>query len=90
MRHGPLFRQFNQPFRPFPRLWEAFAPEPEIVAKLDRDLFSFDQLNHFGMTHATRGVDAARKEILDTKPGWTDKWTPAPPRVDISDFPDRA
>lgn len=79
----------REPFRPFPKLWAAFADEPAIVDRLDWIGFTFAQLDNFGRTHATRGIDAARVAIANATPGFTDKWTPPPPKVDISDLPDR-
>jgi hypothetical protein len=51
------------PFRPFPRLWEAFAGEPEVIDALDH-AETFDRLSDISRTFATRGKEAARKLIL--------------------------
>jgi hypothetical protein len=45
--------------RPFPKLWEAFADDCEMFAKLERCL-PFDTLSRASLLLATRGTTAAR------------------------------
>lgn len=52
-----------QPFRPFPRLWEAFAGESDVIRALDA-AESFDFLSGASKRFATKGKDAARMMIL--------------------------
>lgn len=58
----PASAPVRKPFRPFPKLWEAFADEPEIIAQLDKAR-SFDFLFDASRIFAMRGKDAARKLI---------------------------
>lgn len=51
------------PFRPFPRLWEAFADEPAVIQALDNP-GSFGFLDDASRLLATRGKDKARAFIL--------------------------
>lgn len=62
-RRRPSTPPVLTPFRPFPKLWEAFADEPEIIAILDKAP-SFASLDDAGRALATRGKDAARQMIL--------------------------
>ncbi len=66
MKNHPLFNQFREPFRPFPRLWAAFQDEPEIIALLDKAP-SFGFLDDAGRALAVQGKDAARKFIRPEK-----------------------
>lgn len=61
-RRRPISSPALKPFRPFPRLWEAFAGEPEILDKLDHP-GSFDFLDNASRIFATRGLAAARAFI---------------------------
>lgn len=63
MRQGSFFPPIRTPFRPFPALWEAFADDPAILAKLDNP-GSFAFLDDAARTLARRGKDAARVFIL--------------------------
>lgn len=51
------------PFRPFPKLWEAFVDEPDLLDP-QKNLLTFAQLFDASRALATRGKDAART-ILD-------------------------
>jgi hypothetical protein len=86
----PPTKRPEGPFRPYPKLWEAFADEPEMIIILDNrhpdHLQSFESLTQYSKTLAVRGKEAAREEIL--RPRKMTGWIPPPPKVDISDFPD--
>jgi hypothetical protein len=56
---------YRVPFRPFPKLWGAFADEPAVIKLLDHP-GSFDFLNVASRTLATQGKEAARTFILST------------------------
>lgn len=67
-------------FRPFPRLWEAFADEPKIIAILDNaPLFAF--LEDASRTLARWGKDRARAYI-DPPPMPVDQPLPVTPEPD--------
>lgn len=63
MRQSSLFPPVRTPFRPFPRLWEAFADEPDIIEILDHPPGGFSFLNEASRTFAMRGKDPAREFI---------------------------
>jgi len=46
-------------FRPFPKLWEAFADDPAVLAKLDKGL-PFGTLSHADKLRATDGTWVAK------------------------------
>ena len=48
----------RQPFRPYPKLWEAFADEPGLLKM--RDSLTFDRLTQASLRLATEGREAAR------------------------------
>lgn len=50
-------------YRPFPRLWEAFAGDAEARAKLNGGV-PFDRLFDASRLLATTGMDAARKLLI--------------------------
>jgi hypothetical protein len=52
----------HTPFRPYPKLWEAFADEPAVLQALDQPE-SFDWLTEASKRLAMRGKDAARQFI---------------------------
>ena len=52
----------RQPFRPYPKLWEAFADEPHLLKV--RDSLNFDRLTQASKRLATEGREAARA-VLD-------------------------
>jgi hypothetical protein len=56
-------RPAREPFRPFPKLWEAFADDPETLAILDSGL-SFDRLFGASEMLATRGKQEARATLV--------------------------
>jgi len=49
----------KEPFRPFPKLWEAFADEPDLLDP-QKNYLTFDRLFDASKALATRGKDAAR------------------------------
>ena len=51
------------PFRPYPKLWAAFAEEPTIIDALDRGGFNFDQLTEASRRLVIQGKDKARDYI---------------------------
>jgi hypothetical protein len=53
----------RKPFRPYPKLWEAFADDPEVLARLD-DPNAFDFLTEASKRLTMRGKDVARKFIV--------------------------
>lgn len=59
--------QVLQPFRPYPRLWQAFVDEPAVIEALDNP-GTFDFLTEASKRFAIRGKDAARDFILPPKP----------------------
>lgn len=58
----------RKPFRPFPKLWDAFADDPEMLRILDgkasRVGISFETLDGAARMLATKGTDAARDFLL--------------------------
>ncbi len=54
------------PFRPYPKLWAAFADEPAIIDALERGGLNFDHLTEASKRHAMRGKDEAREYIAAT------------------------
>ena len=48
----------RQPYRPYPKLWEAFADEPHLLKM--RDTLTFDRLTEASKRLATQGREAAR------------------------------
>lgn len=61
-RFAPRSTPNIKPFRPYPRLWSAFADEPEIIQLLD-SATAFDWLTEASKRLAARGKDEARKFI---------------------------
>ncbi len=78
---GPI----RKPFRPFPKLWEAFADDAEATERLNSGM-SFNALFDASKALAMYGKAEARTKIFARPLG--SGWTPPLPRVDISDFPD--
>ena len=94
------FEYRSAPFRPYPKLWDAFATEAEIIDRLESRIpphpypgMTFDKVTQASKLLATKGIDEARKYIIaaSTPSNWPNEtWTPPEPKVDISDFPDRS
>lgn len=62
-RRSPAVYVRSGPFRPFPKLWEAFADDPEATAALDNP-GSFAFLDDVGRVFATRGKHVARELLV--------------------------
>jgi hypothetical protein len=79
----------KQPFRPYPKLWAAFADEPEMIIILDNRhpdfLQDFDRLTFYSKTLAMHGKEAARTEIM--RPRGPKGYVPPMPKWDISELP---
>lgn len=74
------------PFRPFPKLWEAFVDDAEATERLNSGM-TFNALFDASKALAIYGKTEARIKIF-ARP-LASGWTPPLPKVDISDFPDR-
>lgn len=61
-RFAPRSAPVLQPFRPYPKLWEAFTDEPEVIEALDHS--TFEVMTEASKRLAVRGKDAARTYIL--------------------------
>lgn len=67
-RFVPLPHGSVEKFRPFPRLWEAFANDSEAMALLDSGL-PFDRLFGASRALATQGPEAARAMLVVNQVG---------------------
>lgn len=56
-------RQDHTLFRPYPKLWEAFINEPEVIRRLETELMTFGELTQASKLLAMRGIDEAREYI---------------------------
>jgi len=83
----------RQPFRPYPKLWEALAGDPETTARLD-NIGSFEAMTMASRLFATEWIDRARDYIRRHQRGKVTGDDGLKPlgeivatTIDISDFP---